>query len=87
MNLKKLEQKGALQILLYILENEEAYINQMGRDLDVSVKTMRLKTLPLLRDELSLVKLIKSRKFPWSHVYVLTETGLKLAKCIKKLDS
>jgi len=84
MIIEKLEQKGALETLIVLYKKGEASINEIDRNTEVNLTTLREKTLVILRES-KLVKYYKSKKFPFSHVYSLTEKGLKLAKCLYEI--
>jgi len=84
MIIEKLEQKGALETLIVLYKKGEASINEIDRNTEVNLTTLREKTLVILRES-NLVKYYKSKKFPFPHVYSLTEKGLKLAKCLLEI--
>jgi len=86
MNLKKLEQTGAIQVVMYLHNNTEASINELGRSLSVTVKTLRETTLEVLENELQLIKIEKTETFPFPHTCRLTEKGEKLALCLSQIN-
>jgi len=83
MNISNLEKKGMLQTLIFLLENGESSINGIGKNIDVTVTTLRKTTLPTLV-KLGLVKYRKVTQFPKPHFYSLTDKGQELAKCLQK---
>lgn len=86
MNISDLERKGVLQILLYLLKNNEgASINELGRELSVTVSTLRKTTLPLLR-EWGLIKYEEIGTFQRAHIHTLTDKGTYFAKCLKYIQ-
>lgn len=87
MNLLELEHKGALQTIIYLYEKGDgASINELGRELKVTVSTLRLTTLPILR-KWNLVEYEVSTDSSRSHFHALTGKGLEFAKALKKIQS
>ena len=86
MDLKKLEQTGAIQVIMYLHNNTEASINELGRNLSVTVKTLRETTLDMLENDLQLIKIEKLETFPFPHTCRLTEKGEKLTSCLVQFN-
>jgi len=84
MSIEKLEQKGAIQALIYLYKTKEASKTEISRNIKATFDTLKNKALPLL-EELGLVKHIEMDEFPRTHIYSLTERGYELAKCISEI--
>lgn len=86
MNISELEHRGILQTLLYLYEKQDgASISELGRELKVSIKTLRLTTLPILRSW-GLVQYEVTNDSSRSHFHTLTDKGLDLAQSLKKIQ-
>ena len=81
MDLKKLEQTGALQTLLYLYSKKRAAKTDITKNIVATFDTLNKTTFPNL-EELGLITLEIKSSFPVTHFYTLTEKGELLAKCL-----
>ena len=84
MDIGKLEQTGALLTIIYLSKVKEASKTIIGISIHVSHETLKDKTFPFL-EELGLISHIELKKWPFSHIYRLTEKGEKLAFCLSQI--
>jgi len=81
MDLKKLEQTGAIQTLLYLYKVGEASKTDIQKNIDATYDTLKTKTFSNL-ERLGIISIRKFEEYPFTHMCSLTKKGIKLAKCL-----
>ena len=84
MEIRKLEKRGALQLLFYLSKNEGVSRSKL-RNVKASVDAI-YSTLDVLKD-LKLIEEKKLEEFPFSIVVSLTEKGYRVAETIIELEN
>jgi len=82
--LAKLEKRGALRVLFYLYNKEQATITDLRKNVKVATDTL-YSTLELLLN-LGLITKTEKETFPFATYYSLTDLGRDIAKHLARIE-
>jgi len=80
----ELEKRAALQILVYLQKKEKATITELRRNVKASLDAI-YSGLEVLMN-LTLVKRVEEKEFPFSTFYELTPLGREVAELLARIE-